>query len=53
MDEYHIKCLASVYKYRARGAKTCSETDVGVNHGTAFAELVSYIEEVRTDNPVQ
>ena len=42
--EYHMKCLISLYN-RAQGTKTCSETDVDdVNHGIAFAELVSYID---------
>ena len=44
--EYHEKCLVSLYN-RARRAKTCSTELDGddVNHGIAFAELVSYIDD--------
>ena len=51
--EYHVKCLVSLYN-RARGTETYSaESDVdAVNHGIAFAELVSYIEDARMDNLV-
>ena len=49
--EYHVKCLVSLYN-RARGTETYSaESDAdAVNHGIAFAELVSYIEDARMDN---
>ena len=49
--EYHVKCLVALYN-RARETRSCStETDVdAVNHGIAFAELVSYMEEARVDN---
>ena len=48
--EYHVICLVSLYN-RARGTETYSaESDVdAVNHGIAFAELVSYIEDSRID----
>ena len=51
--EYHVKCLVSLYN-RARGTETYSaESDAdAVNHGIAFAELVSYIEDARMDNLV-
>ena len=46
--EHHVKCLVSLYN-RARGAKTCStELNVDdVNHGIAFDELASCIEDGR------
>ena len=49
--EYHVKCLVSLYN-RARGTeKYSAESDAdAVNHGIAFAELVSYIEDARMDN---
>ena len=51
--EYHIKCLVALYN-RARASKSCSsDCDVdAINHGVAFAELVSYMEETRIDNLV-
>ena len=51
--EYHVKCLVSLYN-RARGTeKYSAESDAdAVNHGIAFAELVSYIEDARMDNLV-
>ena len=51
--EYHIKCLVALYN-RARETKSCdAETDVdAVNHGIAFDELVSYMEEAHIDNLV-
>ena len=51
--EYHIKCLVTLYN-RARASKSCnSDSDVdAVNHGIAFAELVSYMEEACDDHLV-
>ena len=54
--EYHIKCLVALYN-RARASsvvQSCSsDCDVdAINHGVAFAELVSYMEETRFDNLV-
>ena len=43
--KYHVKCLTSLYN-KARDAKFCEETESdAINHGIAFAGLVSYIEE--------
>ena len=48
--QYHLQCLVALYN-RTREAKTSEESDVhAVNHGIAFAELVSYIEEALKDN---
>ena len=50
--QYHLQCLVALYN-RAREVKTSKEPDVqAANHGIAFAELVSYIEEARNDNVV-
>jgi hypothetical protein len=50
--QYHVQCLASIYN-RAREPKTYEESDVDtMNHGIAFAELVSYIEDTRMDEVV-
>ena len=51
--EYRVKCLISLYN-RARGTETYSaESDVdAVNHGIAFAKLVSFIEDAGMDNLV-
>ena len=48
--QYHLQCLVALYN-RAREVKTSKEPDVqAANHGIAFAELVSYIEEAHKDN---
>ena len=50
--QYHVQCLASLYN-RARDSETknCHEFDADdVNHGIAFAELVSYMEETCKDD---
>ena len=48
--QYHVQCLVSLYN-RAREMKVLDDFDVDtVNHGIAFAELVSYIEDSRMDN---
>ena len=52
--QYHIQCLASLYN-RARDCESrkCHELDVDdVNHGIAFAELVSYMEETCKDEVI-
>jgi len=50
--QYHVQCLVSLYN-RARGTKGSEESDADtVNHGIAFAELVSYIEDARMDDLV-
>ena len=47
-----MQCLVSLYN-RARETKLSDDFDVdSVNHGIAFAELVSYIEDSRMDNLV-
>ena len=49
---YNNKCLIALYN-RERGAQASADTSVdAVNHGIAFAELVSYIEEAHNDNLV-
>ena len=49
---YHLCCLVSLYN-RARETKAASDSDPdALNHGIVFAELVSYIEDVRTDTEV-
>ncbi|KAG0721176.1 hypothetical protein GWK47_046968 [Chionoecetes opilio] len=49
---YHLPCLLSLYN-RARETKTYEESGVDkMNHGLAFAELVSYIEYTRMDSLV-
>ncbi|KAG0714703.1 hypothetical protein GWK47_001512 [Chionoecetes opilio] len=49
---YHLPCLLSLYN-RARETKTYEESGVDkMNHGLAFAELVSYIEDTRMDSLV-
>ena len=50
--QYHVQCLASLYN-RARDSETkkCHDFDADdVNHGIAFAELVSYIEDTCMDD---
>ena len=49
--KYHTQCLASLYN-KARDTKLQEPNVDDVNHGIAFAELVSYIEEIRMDNLV-
>ena len=51
--EYHIKYLVTLYNI-PRASKSCSsDRDVdAINHGIAFAGLVSYMEESRVDNLV-
>ena len=47
---YHLPCLLSLYN-RVRETKTTEESDVdNINHGLAFAELVSYTEDTRMDS---
>ena len=48
--ENHIKCLLSLYNRtrEAKGSTTKSDVDA-LNHGIAFADLVSFIEEARID----
>ena len=49
---YHLQCLFALYN-RARETKASDDFDVHtMNHGIAFAELVSYIEEARKDKLV-
>ena len=49
---YHLQCLVALYN-RARETKASEDFDVhAMNHGIAFAELVSYIEEPHKDNLV-
>ena len=49
---YYLCCLVSLYN-RARETKAARDSDPdALNHGIAFAELVSYIEDVRTDTEV-
>ena len=46
---YHLPCLVSLYN-RARETTTSEDTNAdALNHGIAFAELVSYIEDCRKD----
>ena len=48
----HVQCQVSLYN-RARGIKGSEESDADtVNHGIAFAELVSYIEDACIDDLV-
>lgn len=50
--KYHVQCLVSLYN-RARDSeiKECHDLDVdNVNHGIAFAELVTYIEDTCMDD---
>ena len=48
--KYHIKCLVSLYnKVRDADAKTAEPDPDRMNHAVALAELVTYIEEARTD----
>lgn len=49
--KYHTQCLVSLYN-RARDKKPQESNVDDVNHGIALAGLVSYIEEVRMDNPL-
>jgi len=50
--KYHLQCLVSLYN-KARDTKAGDEADLDkVNHGLAFAGLVSYIEDSRLDNGV-
>lgn len=50
--QYHVQCLVSLYN-KARGTKGSEVSDADtVNHGIAFAELVSYIEDARMDDLV-
>ncbi len=47
--KYHPQCLASLYN-KARDAKEPESSVDDINHGIAFAGLVSYIEEVHMDS---
>ena len=48
--KYHTKCLVSLYnKVRDADAKTAEPDPDRMNHAVALAELVTYIEEARTD----
>lgn len=49
--KYHAKCLTSLYN-KAWDTKAQESDKDNVNHGIAFAGLVSYIEEVRMDSLV-
>ncbi|XP_014664507.1 PREDICTED: uncharacterized protein LOC106806883 [Priapulus caudatus] len=49
--KYHAQCLASLYN-KTRETKSQESNVDDVNHGIAFAGLVTYIEEVRMDNLV-
>ena len=49
--KYHPQCLASLYN-KARDTKAPESNADDVNHGIAFAGLISYIEEVRMDSLV-
>ena len=50
--QYHVQCLISLYN-RARETKASEKSDADtLNHGIAFAELVSYIEDARMDDLV-
>ena len=45
--QYHLNCLNSLYN-RTRKTKSSEDSDRDrMNHGLAFADLVSYIEETR------
>lgn len=49
---YHVQCLVSLYN-RTREKKNTNETETDTtNHGIAFAELVSYIEDTRDSAPI-
>ena len=49
---YHLRYLVSLYN-RARETKAASDSNPeALNHGIAFAELVSYIEDALTDTEV-
>lgn len=51
--EYHINCLVALYNRERASKSSSSDRDVdAINHGIAFAELVSYMEETRVDNLV-
>ena len=50
-EKYHPQCLASLYN-KARDPKATESHVDSINHGIAFARLVSYIEEVRMDSVV-
>ena len=50
--QYHLNCLNSLYN-RARETKLSEDSNRDrMNHGLAFAELVSYIEETRIDTSI-
>ena len=49
--KYHPQCLISLYN-KARDPKSTESHVKSINHGIAFAGLVSYIEEVRMDSLV-
>lgn len=50
--KYHLQCLVSLYnKARDSEARIGSDVDA-MNHGIAFAELVSFMEDVRSDDAV-
>lgn len=52
-SKYHAKCLASLY-YRASTVQTGQDEANNLDnmpHGIAFAELVTYIEESRLEDP--
>jgi hypothetical protein len=47
--KYHPQCLASLYN-KAWDTKEAESSVDDINNGIAFAGLISYIEEVRTDS---
>ena len=48
---YHVKCLVSLYN-RTRDTKRNLDDQDDINHGIAFGELVSYIDDARMDSLV-
>ena len=50
---YHARCLARLYnKDTALQDKMQSDTSYNISHGIAFAELVTFIEELRMDEKI-
>ena len=47
--QYHLSCLVSLYNQARETSSSQDSSGNALNHGIAFAELVSYIEDCRKD----
>ena len=51
--KYYVKCLVALYnKVRDKSEHKDEHKEISVKNGLAFAELISYIDECRSENTV-